>query len=122
MSYRDQNKEQMRADGLCVEWVADRVFRGTQSRYCGRPVKEDGRCGLHAAAHRRAVLKAAEEKAASEQGRVQEQKARDYCATLSAWGVKAEPAWSSITKAYTGGVEIHPDSMDTLLAVLNGEH
>lgn len=95
--------------------------RWPEHRVCGRPIKDDGLCGIHLAAKRKreANHEAWQRKMAESQDA--HATARAACARLAEMGIKAHPHYSSFRNGgHTGGVVIEsPAEVERLLRMLD---
>jgi hypothetical protein len=102
---KDTTMTETTAAPTCRESVSNGTFFGYHT--CGRPVKDEGLCGLHLSAKRRRVAKEAayQEKRAAEDAR--QKQAQDACDRLADRGIRAQPHYDAvIAKGYTGRVVI----------------
>jgi hypothetical protein len=96
----------------CQEQVSD-GGRWPSFHTCGRPIKRDGLCGLHAAAKDRAAQRD-RDMAAKRDGQKRAKASAE--AALTELGVKGRAAYDSIAAAYTGEVVVSVDELRRLMA------
>src|SRR4051794_889759 len=109
-----------------IETCQERVSNGSRSvsfHICGKPVKDEGLCGLHLAAkRRREATDRARREHAREQTRLREFSEQRVQA-LAAVGITAAVEYgfdfARQRGQYTGGVVIRGDEVDALLAAVN---
>lgn len=103
----------------------ERVLAGdpwSLGRTCGRPAKENGKCGIHLRAERLREKRDRDYAESRERSKLNEQKALDRIAALRQAGVTG----GNITPRYvsgrsfecTGGVILSPEAVDSILALL----
>lgn len=95
----------------CRKDVWDRV--GFRSSTCGRPIKRDGLCGIHAAAIDK--MKANDKKHAEERKASGERQSAAQ-AVLDELGVEGAPEYSTFTSKYTGRVTVSIETLRALAA------
>lgn len=83
----------------CSEQVGDNVE-------CGRPVKADGKCGVHLAGEVRRAANDERRAADRRASETRREEAEALCQRLRGKGVECQPAYSCANSEYTGGVEL----------------
>jgi hypothetical protein len=106
----------------CPELVSDRD--GWGSHRCGRKIKRDGLCGLHAATKERRDAQTAEYHAQVERSEQRQAAAEDRARRLRRHGIGCVPYFQRPIGGglgnYTGGIVITSgDVVDQLLALLD---
>lgn len=89
------------------------VWAGFDSHPCGRSIKRDGLCGIHAAADDR--MRASEKKSAEKRAASDDRQAAAQSA-LNELGIEGSPEYSTFTREYTGRVVISVETLRELAA------
>jgi hypothetical protein len=89
----------------------------TRVRHCGRPVKEDGLCGIHLAARRRrAKNQRAREDRRARNNRIKDEADARANELQRLAGVSSSPSASMVPPyGYTGGLRLSAEEVDRLL-------
>lgn len=99
-------------EGQCPELVSDGQ-RSVSFHRCGRPIKRNGLCGLHAAAKERRAKRDQEWQEARVE---QEVRRRTATEALSRLGVDGDAHYSSIGHVYTGKVVVSVEELERAIA------
>lgn len=111
-----RKREDVEAAGLCAEWVHDRVFKGTQSHFCGKPVKDEGKCGPHLSAAKREARKEARRKLEREAESMRRREAEALAVRLvERFGGESARPYLNRDRGYTGEVVVSVAVLRALL-------
>jgi hypothetical protein len=107
-------------DETCQERVSNGA-RSVSFHTCGKPVKEEGLCGVHLAARRRREANDAKRDLEWRQDRKRKDLAQDICNRLAAMGIDADPHFSAgIGARYTGKIVVNnPEALLATIGLIN---